>query len=144
MLRKIAIGAVLFSLILIAVACTGPTSTTPPAPAAFQTAGLSINPPEVNPRQELSVTAMVTNTGDIEGSYIAELKINAITEQAMEVTVVAGETQTLSFLVSKDTPGIYEVTLGGLTGQFEVVKPVTLPQPSNPKIAGPTRPRCCR
>jgi len=32
MLRKIAIGAVLFSLILIAVACTGPTSTPTPNP----------------------------------------------------------------------------------------------------------------
>ena len=32
MLRKIAIGAVLFPLILIAVACTGPTSTPAPNP----------------------------------------------------------------------------------------------------------------
>jgi len=32
MLRKIAIGAVLFSLVLIAVACTGPTSTPTPTP----------------------------------------------------------------------------------------------------------------
>jgi len=132
------------------VACSGPTCTLtpaltpPPAPAAFQTAGLSINPAELNPGQELSITAVVTNTGDIEGSYVAELKTNDTTEQAMELIVVAGETQTLSFLVSKDTPGIYEVTLGELTGQFEVVEPVTLPQPSNPKIAGPTKPRCCR
>ena len=142
-------------LLLIAtsslVACAGPTCTltpaltpSPPAPAAFQTAGLSINPAELNPGQELTITAMVTNTGDIEGSYIAELKINDTTEQAMELVVVAGETQTLSFLVSKDTPGIYEVTLGELTGQFEVVEPVTLPQPSNRKIASPTKPRCCR
>ena len=132
------------------VGCTGstctvtPAVTPPPAPAAFQTAGLTINPPEINPGQELNITAMVTNTGDTVGSYIAQLKINDTTEQAMEVTVVAGETQALSFPVSKDTPGIYEVTLGELTGQFEVVKPVTLPQPNNPKIAGPTKPRCCR
>ena len=139
------------------VGCTGstctvtPSLTQPPAPAAFQTAALAINPAELNPGQELSITAMVTNTGDIKGSYMAELKINDTTEQAMELTVVAGETQALSFLVSKDTPGIYEVTLGGLTGQFEVVEPVTLPQSRSPTIADsttprrsePTRPSCC-
>jgi len=126
--------------------CTSTPALTPPppAPAAFQTAALAINPAELNPGQELSITAMVTNTGDIEGSYVAELKINDTAEQAMELTVVAGGTQTLSFLVSKETPGIYEVTLGGLTGQFEVLKPATPPQSSNPKIAGPTKPRCCK
>jgi len=117
------------------VGCTGSTCTTapsltrPPGLAAFQTAGLTINPTEINPGQELIITATVTNTGDIEGSYMAELKINDTTQETMQVIVDAGETQALSFLVSKDTPGIYEVAIGGLNGQFEVLKPAT--------------PRCC-
>jgi len=90
---------------------------------------LTINPTEINPGQELIITATVTNTGDIEGSYMAELKINDTTQETMQVIVDAGETQALSFLVSKDTPGIYEVAIGGLNGQFEVLKPAT--------------PRCC-
>lgn len=48
------------------VGCTGstctvtPSLTQPPAMAAFQTAGLMINPPEIDPGQELSITATVT------------------------------------------------------------------------------------
>jgi len=157
MSRKIAIGAVLFSLILIVVAYTGPTSTPtpaptpPPAPAAFQTADLAINPAEIDPGQELSITAMVTNTGDIKGSYMAELKINDTTQQTIQVIVDAGEPKVITFVVVKDAPGIYEVALGGLTGQFEVVEPVTLPQSRSPTIAdsttprssGGSRPSCC-
>jgi hypothetical protein len=119
--------------------------------AAFQTAGLMINPPEIDPGQELSITATVTNTGDIRGSYMAELKINDTTQQTIQVIVDAGEPKVITFVVVKDAPGIYEVALGRLTGQFEVVEPVTLPQSRSPTIAdsttprssGGSRPSCC-
>jgi hypothetical protein len=139
------------------VGCTGstctvtPSLTRPPAPAAFQTTGLTINPPEIDPGRELSITATVANTGDVKGSYMAELKINDTTQQTMQVIVEAGETKAVTFVVVKDTPGIYEVALGGLNGQFEVLKPATPPQSFNPRIGDsttpsrrkPSRPRCC-
>lgn len=118
------------------VGCTGSTCTTTPSLtqptglAVFQTAGLTINPTEINPGQELIITATVINTGDIKGSYMAELKINDTTQETMQVIVDAGETKVMTFAVVKDTPGIYEVAIGGLNGQFEVLKPTT--------------PRCCR
>jgi hypothetical protein len=133
-------------------AVTLPTAEeAPPAPAAFQTANLAINPAEVNPGRELSITATVTNTGDVKGSYMAELKINGNTRETTQVIVDAGETKAVTFAVVKDTPGIYEVVLGGLNGQFEVLKQATPPQSFNPTIGDsttpsrrkPSRPRCC-
>ena len=123
----------------------------PPAPAAFQTAGLKINPTEIEPGEELSITATVANTGDVGGRYMAELKINDSTQQTMQVLVDAGESKAVTFAVVKDTPGIYEVALGGLNGQFEVLKPATPPQSFNPRSGDSTtpsrkkssRPRCC-
>jgi hypothetical protein len=100
-----------------------------------------ISPAEIDPGQELSITATVTNIGDIKDSYMADLKINDTTQQTMQVIVDAGETKAVTFVVVKDAPGIYEVAFGGLTGQFEVVEPVTLPQSRSPTIADSTTPR---
>jgi peroxiredoxin len=136
MFRGIVIGAVLFSLISTVVACTGPASTLkaaltpPPAPTAFQTADLAINPAEVNPAVELTITAQVTNTNATEGTYAAGLMINDVTVETMEVTMAAGESKPLSFVGAMATPGTYKVTwaervgeslVPRLTGEFVVV-----------------------
>ena len=153
MMRVVIVGCILLLLVTILslVAFSGRTSTLPPAPAAFETTGLKINPPETDPGQELIITATVANTGDIRGGYMAELKVNDTTQQTMQVIVGAGETKAVTFAVVEDTPGIYEVVLGGLNGQFEVLKPATPPQSSNPTIDDPTtpspskpsKPSCC-
>lgn len=113
-----------------------------PAPAAFQIAELAINPAEVNPGEELTITARVTNTGGVEGSYTAELKINDVTEAAREVTVAAWASRLLSFSVSKDTPDTYRVALVELTGEFVVVKPAPpKPAPLEPAPPEPIPPK---
>ena len=129
------------------VACAGPMATptpslTPPsAPAVFQIVGLAVSPTEVSPGQEVTIIAKVINTGDADGIYPAKLEVNNIAEVLKNVTVPAGGTQTLSFLLSKDIPGTYEVTFGEAVGQFIVAEPVELTQPSNPQIT-PAR-SCC-
>ena len=153
MLRKIAIGALLASLMLISVACSSPTSTLapplPPTPAPaptqappatptdFQFAELEIDPAEANPGEKIIVTAKITNPRATEDSYTARLIINDTTEAMIKVDLPAGETQTLSFSVSRDIPGPYQVTIGELTGQFVVVKPIELTSTSNTETTTP-------
>lgn len=103
------------------------------SPPAFHISGLVINPAEIDPGKETTITAKVTNSGGTDGSYTAELKINETLEQATEVSVAAGANRTLTFLVSRDLPGTYTVTLGQLTGQFMVSWPVNLIPPIVPK-----------
>ena len=148
-------------LILPLVACAGPTPTvapiptpppapattptpTPPTPAAFQIADLRIDPAEVSPGDEVVITAKVTNIGGVDSVYDAELRINDIAEAVTKVTVATEETRIVSFSMSKETPGTYEVAFGELAGQFVVAEPVTT-QANNPNIAPkPTVPPCCR
>ena len=105
----------------------------PPTQASFHLAELVVSPAEVNPGEEVAISARVTNTGGAEGSYTAELRIDNVVELAKEVTVPAGGTTTLSFYRYSGIPGTYGVTLGELTGQFIVVEPA----PER------TVPRCC-
>lgn len=123
----------LLALILPLAACATPTSTPTPmsvssAPAVFQVDELAIDPAVAKPGEGIIVTAQVTNTGETEGSYTVELRINDIAEVVKKVTIPAGETYTLRFLEAKTIPGTYSVSLAKLTGQFVVVEPTELVQ----------------
>jgi hypothetical protein len=100
---------------------------------------LRIEPSEIKAGEKATVSAEVKNTGGSEGSYTAELKVNSITEgshvaelevngmteSSQNLTIPSGASSGITFTVSKDTPGVYQVTLGGLTGQFIVIEAAT-------------------
>ena len=113
----------------------------PPGLAAFQITNLAINPSEVYTGVEVIITAEVTNISDTEDDYTAKLRIEDVTRASLpafrylnEVTIAAGESQLMSFLVSKDKQGTYKVTWDDLTGEFVVVQPV-LTQPNDSESA---------
>jgi hypothetical protein len=111
---------------------------------AFQLSGLSVNPAEVAVRDAEVITAEVTNVTSIDGTYDAELKINDVTETSYKVLVPAGKTQTLTFMIFKDAPGIYKVSLGQLAGQFAVAESIAAgPDNQTPAVPGQTGASCC-
>ena len=128
--RRVFALCILSTLILTVslAACAGPTLT--PAPsliqasgkAAFQLSRLRINPPEVTPSERVLIDVDLTNTGDIEGTYIVELKINDVVKVMKDVAIPPGETWRLTFRGPTETPGTYRVNLNELTGYFVVSK----------------------
>jgi hypothetical protein len=111
---------------------------------AFQLYGLSINPAEVAARDEVVITAEVTNVTSVDGTYNAELKINNATEASDKVLVPAGETLTLTFVIFKDAPGKYKVSLGQLAGQFAVAESIAAgPGNQTPAVTAQTASSCC-
>lgn len=92
-------------------------------PAAFSVSNLSVEPAEVPAGEEVKIDVAVTNTGGTEGSYTLVLKINGVKEAERTVTVAAGDTLNLIFLVNKEEPGSYTVEVDGLSGSFTVVAP---------------------
>jgi hypothetical protein len=103
--------------------CTKTAPTAPsPTPAAFSVNNLRIEPSETKAGEKVTVSAEVKNTGGSEGSYTAELKVNGVTEDSQNLTIPSGASVDVTFSVSKDTPGVYQVTLGNLTAQFAVTE----------------------
>jgi hypothetical protein len=102
--------------------------------ANFSASNLSIQPLEVQPNEAVTITLSVANTGDTEGSYNVVLKINGIKEAEKSISVAAGESQSVSFSVTKEEAGSYSVDVNGLTSSFNVVAPATAP-PSTPSAA---------
>jgi hypothetical protein len=69
--------------------------------------------------EEAAITVEVTNIGDESGSYTAFLKLDGIIIATQKISLDPGQTETISFDVGPNEPGIYQVEIGGLTGEFE-------------------------
>ena len=95
-----------------------------PVPAAFTPSSLSIFPLEANIGETVSISVLVTNTGEQEASYIVTLKINEMIEETREITL-AGGSETVTFTTAKDEAGTYSVDVNSLRGSF-IVKEVPL------------------
>jgi len=108
-------------------------------PAAFITTDLFILPTEVDSNESVTISVLVTNTGDLTGSYKVTLKINTVVEATKEVTLNAGASQTVIFITSKEAAGTYSVDVNGISGSFTVKEKPAPPSPP-PPVTPPTPP----
>ena len=99
---------------------TGNFTVSPPPPAEFQVSNLTVTPSEVEVDEEFVVSVEVANTGGSEGTYAAILEINGEAVETKNVVVGAGGTETVSFELTQDAPGLYTASLDGLTSTFKV------------------------
>jgi hypothetical protein len=99
---------------------------TPPLPlrsAEFVLSVLTITPVEVQVGEEATISFLVTNVGDLEGTHTVDLLVNGVKEQSKTVTLAGGVSTKVSFSVTKSTAGSYAVKVGDLTGSFKVNVP---------------------
>ncbi len=92
----------------------------PPAPAAFTASELTITPAVVGIGETVTISALVTNTGDLTGSYEVTLEIDNVVIDTEEVTLAGGASQTVTFTTSKDVTGTYSISVNDLSGTFTV------------------------
>jgi uncharacterized membrane protein len=91
-----------------------------PLPATFELSDLSINPTQVEPGEEVTISFNVTNVGEESGSYDVALTVDGEEEATEEVTLSGLLSTVLTFTVVRETDGIYPVEVDGLTESFEV------------------------
>lgn len=108
-----------------------PTPESEPEPevsvAVFRISELAISPNEVDIGQTVTIRALVTNTGNIEGTYQVTLEIDSKVVETQEVTLAGGAADTVTFKISENVDGIYSVNIDGLSDSF-IVKPATTPE----------------
>jgi hypothetical protein len=119
-----------------AVIAMPPPPPTVLAPAAITASSLSISPREVDIGETVTISVLVANTGEEEGSYTVTLKINGVVKQTRELILAGGASETATFAVAEDEAGTYSVDVDGLTGSF-AVREVAVPPPAVPPPAPP-------
>ena len=103
----------------------------PLTPASFTYTGLTVSPADVAPGTEATVSVTVKNTGELSGTYSAELKLDGTTKETKTGILAGGASATVTFKVSSQAEGTHAVQVGTQTGSFKVTKPVT-PPPTAP------------
>lgn len=98
----------------------GMFSVAPRLPASFTVSNLSISPDKVGQGEPITISTIVTNTGETEGSYSVILRIKGIAENIEEITLGPGRNQRVTFSVIKEAAGFYPVSIEHLTGRFVV------------------------
>ncbi|MCG2829247.1 Ig-like domain repeat protein, partial [Methanothermobacter sp. K4] len=90
-----------------------PVAVTVLKPATFQLSNLSVSPVSGSAPLGITVTVRVMNTGDVAGSYTADLMVNGIKVDSRTVTLNGGESTTLTYTRTLSA-GTYRVTVDGL------------------------------
>jgi hypothetical protein len=75
----------------------------------------------------VTVSVVVTNTGELEGDYALILKLNRVVAEVKKITVAGGDSQEVVFSTARDEAGAYSVEVNGLEGSFTVLEAPLLP-----------------
>nr|WP_242492477.1 S-layer protein domain-containing protein [Methanolobus psychrotolerans] len=90
--------------------------------AMFSYSNLQVTPLLVKTGEDVTVTVDVMNTGTSAGQTDVQLLINGSVADSKSVLLDAGEETTVTFTVSEDEAGSYEVQISSFTVIFEVEK----------------------
>ncbi len=112
--------AMLFILlpVLICLACSQQPQAQPPS---FQVVSLGVTPAQVQVDEEATVVAQVTNTGSLGGNYTAELSMNGEKVDTKTVTIQPEKIARITFTISSDKPGTYEIRLESASTTLSVI-----------------------
>lgn len=98
---------------------TAPLATPSPSPAAptakpatFSVAELVVDKTEVAPGQAATVTAKISNTGEVVGRYTAELTVDGKKTDAKEVTISPRGTEAVTFSFTSSETGTHQIAVG--------------------------------
>lgn len=96
-------------------------------PALFRVSDLTVNPAEVEVGNEVTISLVLTNIGEEEGSYTLVLKVNQVVEDTKTITLDAGASTAVQFKVVKKEAGTYDVEIRELSGGFNVKEAPLIP-----------------
>jgi PKD repeat protein len=97
-----------------------------PEPADLGVSYLNIDPAQVLPNQEVTISANICNSGEERGTKTVSLMVSGEAVASQSVGVSGGSCQQVVFKTSRAIPGTYQVAIDGMTGQFSVLAPRTV------------------
>ncbi|MFC1900163.1 CARDB domain-containing protein [Chloroflexota bacterium] len=109
-------------------------------PARFTFKNLTITPKETKIRDNVEISALVTNEGDETGAFTVELRINGKVADYQDVTLAGGSGETVTFQNAQKTDGEYTVSIGNLSDSFTVIPPPEKPESGDSKPSTPSTP----
>lgn len=94
----------------------------PIKPAEFTVSDLTVSPREVVEGDPVTITVNIKNIGEQEGSHTVILKLDGVTEETEEITLIGEASTTITFTLT-EAAGEYIIEIDGLTDSFTVTAP---------------------
>jgi hypothetical protein len=96
------------------------------APPAFVVAPLQVEPSPAKLGDDVVLTTSVQNTGDIGGTFGGALLVDGQELMAQPVEIAPGQTKDVTYDITADVDGEYQLQLGDAAVEFVIVEPVRL------------------
>ncbi|KXA94527.1 hypothetical protein AKJ65_04145 [candidate division MSBL1 archaeon SCGC-AAA259E19] len=119
--KKIGFGVLVFFVIILIAAALAPSEEEETKPAKFEVSNLSMSSSEIKLGGSVNVSVNVKNTGGKEGSKEVKLTFDGTTKTE-SVTLASGEETTVSFEISREETGTYDVSISGMSDSFKVIE----------------------
>lgn len=113
----------LVTAVIVPAACTSTQSS-----ARFEVTSLGIKPAEITVGETASISADVTNIGGAGGTFFATLSVDGTRTATKDINVAPGATETVTFQLSKDEAGTYDIVVGGRSAKLTVKSELTAKQ----------------
>jgi hypothetical protein len=117
----------LLTIIVLAAPLGSCAEPAKPLMPVFRVVSLLVDPGTIQTGQEVTVTAEVQNTGNIDGIYQAVLSVNGEKLPAQPISIPPGKIGRATFRISRDKPGQYDLTMGNTSAVLAVKKYVERP-----------------
>ena len=122
-MRKGIVAAAAIAVIIAVVAVIYYYSLPPPlTPAEFEVSSLEVSSSEIEPGEEITVSATVNNVGEESRSYTVEANLDDVVVYTESVTLNGGESTSVTFTVTRNTRATCSVEVAGLSSRFTVVR----------------------
>lgn len=92
-------------------------------PAGFEVVSLDILPNPAKVGEETAITLSIENVGETADTYTATLVVDGAVYETRDVTLAGGATEPVSFSLSKESPGSYNIEIGGRETILKVWQP---------------------
>jgi VCBS repeat-containing protein len=92
-------------------------------PASFEITDLLVVPGEIELGEKVSISALVTNTGDLTDIYQVNLALDGIVLRTREITLNGGESEAVAFSANPETTGLHQVSIDDFVASFTVSQP---------------------
>jgi hypothetical protein len=100
---------------------------------------LEVSSSELILGESIDVNFLVSNTGNLTGSYTAIVVLDETREYTREVTLDGGEVTTVSFVITPQSSGLYNLSVEDLE-ETVLVKTQILPEETTEKEPSPPKP----
>lgn len=118
-MKRKAIGV---TCLLALIATSGLVQACAEAQPSFEVLSLSVTPPKITTGERANIEVEIRNNDTKEATFNVPLMVNGVADDRRSVTLAPGETELLTFTLTRSQPRTYNISVGNRESTLVVEK----------------------